>query len=235
MIKLFPLLAGIIISTSTIAQKPLEIAVVLGPGLSNVHVSDDWFIDYDNTFRINAGVELSKRYGKIKLTTGIWHLNQGASDEISFIWYDDNGNYENINAGFTITARAFSVPLKFSYDLFLLKRSSFSIGGGVYLGYLYSEFMDQTDLHQQMRERDPDINFRFEDISETEIYDDFYVGLNLGVNWSTPISDNFAIEISPNILYQPNKEQEELSNGLTRYNLRLYSFSMNIGLRYSLQ
>ena len=119
------------------------------------------------------------------------------------------------------------VPLNAEYIFVSNKKIEFSGGLGLYLGYIYSQQLENPLAKDQSGGI---ILPPFERFTDINMFDDFYVGANAGVSLRIFFNKKLSLFIRPGYLYQLRGKSE--NDDLVGTN-RLGTISFEIGLFYS--
>ena len=221
------LILSIFISISAKAQT--EIGIALMPGLSTFSDRSE-IVSYDYRTTFSYGLKVNHHINRFTISSGVIHLFQGnklAFEESSV----DNPEGTGETFDLHYHTKAFVIPLNLDYDIVSKPGSRFFIGLGLYTGYLYSEYQDNTSLNNQTIHVAGGQSFQMRNLATTDYdqFNDLYLAINAGIGWQKGFNENFSIQLRPNVLYQLRESLPKENYGWTN---RLLSFNLDISLFY---
>ena len=215
------LILSIFISISAKAQT--EVGIALMPGISTFHTGGaNVNFDYRATF--SYGFKVNHHINRFTISSGLLHLVQGKKD----VWKltsEDGSSTGNLDVFYH--TKSLVVPLNLDYDIVSKSGSRFFVGLGLYTGYLYSEYQDNTPIIERVVF--PDGEEQLPEKTDQHVFNDLYLAINAGIGWQKDFNENFSIQLRPNVLYQL---RESLPKENYAWTNRLLSFNLDISLFY---
>lgn len=216
---------------ATIAKAQLEVGLTGIPSLSTFHVKNQ---DLSGTYiyPLSFGVSVNYDVNKFRFSSGLLHYTQGK--KFVFAEASENnpgGTGENFDVFFR--AKSIMLPLLAHYKFIQKPKSALFGGIGIYTGYIYSQEQEDTSIPEDWKP-DPSVNYPFPvgRFTEQDLFDDFYIGVNIGIGWSQELSDKFSLQLRPNFLYQLQEEQPHSTNAGTN---RMMTWALDFGIYYRLE
>lgn len=213
--KTTTILALILITTISVKAQ-FDFGLTGIPSLSRFHIEDQ---DLSDTYiyPVSYGLSVNYHHNRFMFSSGILHMTQGRKfkfEETTVNNPEGTGEYYDVY----FRARSIMVPLLANYKFIESSKSTFFAGTGLYTGYIYSE---EWEDHSVLGE-----------LTEQDVFNEFYIGLNIGIGLNQQISDNLSLQIRPNFLYQLREKQPESTNAWTN---RMMTWALDVGIYYRLE
>lgn len=213
----------------SVLRAQLEIGLTTSPAAATFHSNFQQELE-EYIFSLNYGAQIQYSHNRFLFTSGVMQLTQGRKQQWLFTTSDNpqgNGEYYDV----FFRARSIIIPLTANYKFTTKGRSSFFAGLGLYTGIIYEQEQENT-FYAEDWVQDPRINYsrpvgRY---SYPEIYNPFYLGVNVGAGWKYQFSESFSLQLRPNLLYQLSKEKEPREDVYKR----MMTWALDLSLFYRL-
>lgn len=206
----------------------------ISPAMSTFHHSNRHSSEF-YIFPVSYGVTLDYKYNKFVFSTGLSNVIQGHGFEVMH----SNSQFPGGTGEFYdvfIRVKTLMISQEINYSLFERPKSYFFVSVGLNPGYIYSQQIENTSLPLDFSSTtSPNYTVipitTTERVSDVEIFDNFYLGLNLGIGWRQHLSDRFQLQLRPNFLYQIRSDE---SRSLAPFTYRMMTFSLDMGVYFKL-
>jgi hypothetical protein len=221
-------LAFLFLALAFSARAQLSVGITGSPGMVNIH---NQAIDhFEPIFALHYGLNLAFQTRRWRFSTGLRHLTQGGKSEVlETSETNPQGSGETFDV--YLRTRAIALPLEGNYHFIQKDKSSIFVGMGVYVGYFYAQRQENTNIPKGGNPNTIINNppTRFTDVN---LFEDLYLGLNLGLGWDRQLTEHLTLRVRPNFLYQLRTENKTSNNAGAS---RLMTYALEIGLSYTIQ
>lgn len=174
---------SLLISTSVLSQKKVELGLVVRPTFTSIRGNEN-LKDFSATLKWSFGLQANYFLTtKSAIYASLLYDPKGAIENTTFSYLDEGGNtvigQSKIESDFTYLSMPIQWKLQFGYKV------KWEAGAGMYLSYLLEQ-------RTKTNETTPDYTYHYE-VEETNSFKKIDFGATMSFGVLIPISDSFYI------------------------------------------